>query len=98
MSEFLSEPQRWALPAVLVVALVGTPVALWWERQRPSSYTRRPEVLEEWRSLSVAAQQAYDNAVLDANEAAEDAVRRAVDTQMQRAVEDAARRNVPYHP
>lgn len=71
MSEFLSEPQRWVLPAVLVVAVVGTPVALLWERWRPSSATRRPEVLEEWRSLSVAAQEAHDNAVLDAAEAAE---------------------------
>lgn len=66
-----SDPQRWVIPAILLVAVIGTVLALWWERLRPSSATRRPEVLEGWRSMSADAQEAHDNAVLDAAEAAE---------------------------
>lgn len=66
-----SDPQRWVIPAILVVSLIGAPLALWWEKRRPSSYTRCPEVLEAWRSMSSDAQEAHDNAVLDAAEAAE---------------------------
>lgn len=73
----MSEPVRWVIPAILIVAVIGTVLALWWERRRPSSYTRRPEVLEGWRSMSAAAQEAHDNAVLDAAEAAERAAARA---------------------
>lgn len=71
-----SDPQRWVIPAILIVAVIGTVLALWWERRRPSSYTRRPEVLEAWRSMSADAQEAHDNAVLDAAEAAENAAAR----------------------
>jgi hypothetical protein len=70
MPEFLSEPQRWLIPAVLLVALVGTPVALWWERRRPSV----PEHVREmraWRSLSAAEQEAADTAALDLAEQAD---------------------------
>lgn len=61
----MSDPVLW-LAAVLLVSAVGTPFVLWWERRRPSSYSRRPEVLAAWRAQSAAVQEAHDNAVLDA--------------------------------
>lgn len=60
-----------SLPAIYLLALLGTPVAVWWERRRPSAASRRPEVLASWRALSTEAQEAHDNAALDAAEAAE---------------------------
>jgi hypothetical protein len=71
-----SEPERWVIPAILMVSVVGTVLAVWWERRRPSSYSRRPEVLESWRAMSAAQQEAHDNAALDAAEAAENVAAR----------------------
>jgi hypothetical protein len=76
MPDFLSEPQRWVIPAILLVSAVGTVLHLLWERRRPSSYSRRPDVLARWRGMSTEAQAAADNAVLDAAEAAENAAAR----------------------
>ena len=74
MPEFLSEPQRWVIPAVLLIALLGVPLMLWRERHNPTSYTRRPHALAEWRALSAAEQEEVDNASLDlAEQAALDA-------------------------
>ncbi|MFE6412640.1 hypothetical protein ACFVOR_37535 [Streptomyces sp. NPDC057837] len=83
-----------SIPAVLLlIALFGT----WWvvrqERRKPTSYTRQEPSPAQWRAMSTVEQEAYDNAVLDAAEAAEVAVRRAVDAQVQQAIEDAARRS-----
>jgi hypothetical protein len=66
-----SEPQRWVFPAVLLVSAIGTALYLWWEKRRPSSYSRRPEVLASWRAMSAQAQRADDVAALDVAEAAE---------------------------
>jgi hypothetical protein len=71
-----SEPQRWVIPAILIVSVLGAVLAVWWERRRPSAYSRRPEVLASWRAQSAAQQEAHDNAVLDAAEAAEVAAAR----------------------
>ncbi|MFF9287472.1 hypothetical protein [Streptomyces griseosporeus] len=83
-----------SIPGIYLLAGLSMPLLLWWERRRPSAYSRRPEVLAEWRGMSTEAQAAHDNAVLDAEEAAEEAARRAG----QRAVEDAARTNALYRP
>lgn len=66
-----SEPQRWVIPAILIVSVLGTVLAVWWERRRPSAATRRPEVLASWRAMSTEAQAAHDNAALNAAETAE---------------------------
>jgi hypothetical protein len=71
-----SEPQRWVIPAILIVSVLGTVLAVWWERRRPTSYSRRPEVLASWRALSTEAQAARDSAALNAAEAAEVAAAR----------------------
>lgn len=78
---------------LLLIALVGTLWVVRQERRRPTSYTRQEPSPAQWRAMSAVEQEAYDNAVLDAAEAAEVAVRRAVDAQVQRAIEDAARRS-----
>lgn len=83
-----------SIPGVYVLSAVSMPLLLWWERRRPSAYSRRPEVLAGWREMSTEAQAAHDNAALDAAEAAEEAARRSG----QRAVEDAARTNALYRP
>lgn len=72
----MPETLRWAVSAVVLLPLVGTPFALWWEWRRPSAYPRRPEVVEAWRSMSTPAQAAHDRAVLGAAAAAEAAAAR----------------------
>lgn len=77
MPEILSEPQRWVIPAILLVSVVGTPIAVWWERRRPTSYRRRWEAeMAEWRAMPTEAQAAYDEAQVNAGEAAENAAAR----------------------
>lgn len=62
---------------ILLVSAVGTVLALWWERRKPSSYRRRWEAeMAEWRTMSAKAQAAHDVAVLDAAEAAENVAAR----------------------
>lgn len=65
------------LPLVFLIAVVGVWWALRRERREPTSYTRRPDVLEAWREMSAAQQEAYDNAQLNAAESAEVAAARA---------------------
>jgi hypothetical protein len=94
---------RVLIPAVLLIAVLGVPLALWWERHRPSSFTRRPRVMGG----------VPDNAALDAAERREqgrlrtqsewrrwdpDAVADAAEAAGSRAVEEAARINVQFHP
>lgn len=77
MPEIVSEPQRWVIPAILLVSVVGTALNVWWERRRPTSYKRRWEAeMAEWRLMSTSAQAARDNAALAAAEAAEAAAAR----------------------
>ncbi|WP_446458688.1 hypothetical protein [Streptomyces rochei] len=77
MPEIVSEPQRWVIPAILLVSAFGTALAVWWERRRPTSFKRRWEAeMAEWRSKSTSAQAAHDNAALAAAEAAEAAAAR----------------------
>lgn len=100
MPDFLSEPQRWVLAAVMVVAVLGVPLMLWWERRRPSV----PEdvaAMRAWRRLSTAQQAAADREAIvtgaffeevdaEARWRAEDAARV--------AVERAAEINALHHP
>jgi hypothetical protein len=59
------------LLALLVMSAAGVVWVVREERRNPSAYSRRPEVLESWRAMSTEAQEAHDNAELDAAEAAE---------------------------
>jgi hypothetical protein len=79
-----------SIPGVYVLSALAMWPVLWWERRRPTAYSRRPEVLAAWRGMPAAVQEAHDTAVLDAAEAAEEAARR--------AVEGAARTNALYRP
>jgi hypothetical protein len=79
-----------SIPGVYLLSALAMWPVLWWERHRPTAYSRRPEVLAAWRGMPTAAQEAHDTAVLDAEEAAEEAARR--------AVEGAARTNALYRP
>lgn len=65
-----------ALLTVLVVSAVGTVLALWWERRRPSSYTHQRDALAAWRAQPSEVQAAYDEAALNAGAAAEAAAAR----------------------
>jgi len=90
------------LPLAFLAAFVGIPAALWWERRRPSSYTRSPEYLA-WQDRTSSWQASYDDVVLDAAEAAHEAALRAVDVDAEVAVAEAAlveaaRRNAVFHP
>ncbi|CAL9668840.1 hypothetical protein SUDANB145_07307 (plasmid) [Streptomyces sp. enrichment culture] len=55
---------------VLVVSAVGTAVVLRWERRRPSYRQRWEAEMAEWRRLPTWVQAGYDQAALDAQEAA----------------------------
>lgn len=74
MSVLLWSLLAWVLLSFLLSASwVGTRWLVRRERRRPTSYTRSAEYLAgvaKWRSLSAREQEAYDNAVLDAAEAA----------------------------
>ncbi|MBZ6211596.1 hypothetical protein KVH31_34440 [Streptomyces olivaceus] len=59
------------LLVVLAVSAVGSVWVVRRERRRPSSYSRRPDVLAGWRALPSEVQAAHDEAALDAAEAAE---------------------------
>lgn len=69
MPAFLSEPQRWVIPAVLIVSVVGGAVSLWWERRRPTSYTR----VGSSAAVRVGVQgvRGVDDRALDSQEVAE---------------------------
>ncbi|MDX3175296.1 hypothetical protein PV382_23900 [Streptomyces scabiei] len=72
----MSEPVRWVIPAILLVAVAGIPLSLLWERVRPSSYTARGgdavgADLAVWRGLSTDQQAAADAFALEAQESAE---------------------------
>lgn len=62
-----------------LVAFLGIPLALWWEKRRPSSYPAQQEALKaagvvslaDWRALSTKEQEAADTAALDLAEQAE---------------------------
>lgn len=98
MPDFLSEPQRWVIPAVLIVSVVGTPLYLWWERRHPSSYTRRPDAMAEWRGLSTAEQEEVDNASLDLAEQAEIDARQDAVEAAEHLLERRAIVNAQFHP
>ncbi|MDX2998148.1 hypothetical protein [Streptomyces scabiei] len=71
----MSEPVRWVIPAILLVAVAGIPLSLLWEKARPSSYTARGDAvgadLSVWRGLSTDQQAAADAFALEAQESAE---------------------------
>lgn len=106
--DFLSQPQRWVIPAVLLVSVAGVLLNLWWERRRPSSYTRRMAQLAElaeWRAKSTAEQAADDEAVTKAvvqaernARRAERAARRHAAGAAERLLEEQARINALHHP
>jgi hypothetical protein len=97
----MSEPVRWVIPVVMLVAVAGIPLQLWWQSRHPSSYPGSPEHeaalksvedgsapnLRVWRGLSTDQQAAADEAALVA---AVDAARL--------AVERAAEINVLHRP
>lgn len=90
-----SEPQRWVIPAVLIVSAVGVPVALMWERMRPSV----PVYVEEmraWRGLSASEQAAVDAEALAVD--GFDAVRGRVEERARIAELRAAEINAQFHP
>jgi hypothetical protein len=64
-----TDPQRWLVPAVLLLSAAGIPLALWWERRRPSvpKHVVRARAV---RGLSAAEQEAVDIAALDLGEQA----------------------------
>ncbi|MCX4571555.1 hypothetical protein OOK48_35125 [Streptomyces viridodiastaticus] len=60
------------IPVLWVVGAFGAWVAVRGERAHPSSYPHRPEsYIDQWRAMSARAQEAHDEAVLDAAEAAQ---------------------------
>ena len=74
-----ANPVRWVVPAVLLVACAGVPVALWWEKRHPSIPAHVVQA-RAWRALSTASCSAVDSAALDLGEQAElDAVADAED-------------------
>jgi len=94
----VANPVRWVIPAILTTSVIGVVVALWWEKHRPTSYTRGGD-LAWWGLLSAEEQEDVDTASLDMAEQAEmDARADAAEAAGELAVETAARINVLHHP
>lgn len=84
---------------LLLLAVVGIPASLWWERRHPSSYPAQQSALEKagvdsmagWLALPAEGQEAADTAALDEAEQArldaEDDAREAARVAVQRAVD-----------
>jgi hypothetical protein len=91
-----AHPVRWLVPAVLLLSVAGTALALWWEQRRPSV----PEGVVRARAarrLSVAEREAVDTAVLDVGgQAVLDAEADAEDAA--RDLVHRAQINASYHP
>lgn len=66
-NHLLAQLLGFAIPCVLLLAVLLTPYMLRRERARSK---RHPNPLEAWRSMSTSAQAAHDMAVLDAHESA----------------------------
>jgi len=107
MLEILSEPQRWAIPAVLIVSAIGAALALWWERLNPTSYkVQQQKALnaagvdstEAWSKLPHAAQESADTASLDLAEQAKLDAEAAAEEAAQLAVDRAVQINSLTHP
>lgn len=100
MPEILSEPQRWVIPAILLVSVIGTPLYLWWEKRRPSVPAYVAEI-RGWRRLSTSQQAAADREAIATaalfEEDAVDVIHRAEES-AQFAAEQFARTNVLYRP
>lgn len=91
-----THPIAWAALAVLLLALVGSRVALWWEQRHPTSYTENND-LAWWGLLSADEQEDIDNAALERGAQADIDARQAA----AEAAEFAAHRaqfNTLYHP
>jgi hypothetical protein len=91
---------------LLLLAVIGIPVALWWERRHPTSYTGQEEALGAagvdsmagWLALSAAEQEAVDTASLDRAEQAELDARADAREAAEAFVERAAVINALHHP
>jgi hypothetical protein len=94
-----ANPVRWVVPAILVVSVIGVPVAFLREKRR-SSVPAHVAEMRAWRGLSTQEQAAIDaQAIKVAAFREHDAEVRAGAEQAARlAVERAARTNALYHP
>ena len=97
MPDFVSEPQRWVIPAVLLVAMAGVVLALAWERWRPSPSTPPSDALAAWALLSTESQEEMDNAALEMGAQAEFDARQDA-AEMAQHLADRAQINALYHP
>lgn len=91
---------RLLIPAILVVAVLGVPAALWWERHRPSVPAHVAE-MRGWSQLSTAQQAAHDDESIATRAAIEKAEREArarAEDAARLAVERRAEVNVLFHP
>jgi hypothetical protein len=91
---------RVLIPAILILAVIGVPLAMWWEKHRPTVPAHVAE-MRAWRRLSTQEQAAVDAEAItirvcidqtnkEAAARAEEAVRL--------AVERAARTNALFRP
>lgn len=104
---------RGLIPAILIIAVIGVPLAMWWEKHRPS-VPEHVARMRAWRSLSVREQHKHDDAALDVAEKAETGTVRSpyerlrkcpdvlVDAEAARytasRMAEAAQRNALFHP
>jgi len=93
----LANPVRWVIPAVLLLALVGLPAALWWEKRRPTVPAHVAE-MRAWRRLSTGEQAAADEAALEEASVVEAAARRDAEDAARLLVERATEVNALFHP
>jgi hypothetical protein len=91
---------RWAIPAILLTAIVGVAVQLWWEKHRPTVPAHVAE-LRAWRRMPTEEQAAVDAEALAIGAAADMGAREAeagAAEAARLAVERAAAINAQYYP
>ncbi|MCX4911904.1 hypothetical protein [Streptomyces sp. NBC_00878] len=105
----ITEPERWVIPGILIVAAIGVVVQLWWERCKPTSYRgsrahraalreasaeRWEKQMAWWAAQPPGVQARHDEDAIEIAAAAEEAARAAAEGAGRVAVERATEINV----
>jgi hypothetical protein len=91
---------RLLIPTILIIAVIGLAIALWWEKRRPTVPAHVAQ-MRAWRRLSTKEQAAVDADAIATGAAIDTANKEAAaraEEAVHLALERAARTNALFHP